>query len=144
MLDIAIVGGGLCGLALARGLNEQGRSFDLFEARTRPGGRILSVPVASGRARLDLGPAWFWPQSHPMLTQLIEALRLHTFEQYDQGTVLSLEDPEKPPVSAAIDGVHGGARRVTDGMASLTDALIAALPRFASSRRPRSEGARSS
>lgn len=46
MLDTAIVGGGLCGLTLARGMREQNRSFAVYEARNRLGGRILSVPSA--------------------------------------------------------------------------------------------------
>ena len=36
-LDTVIVGGGLCGLALADGLHKNGLSFALFEARDRLG-----------------------------------------------------------------------------------------------------------
>jgi monoamine oxidase len=129
MLDVAIVGGGLCGLALAHAVNEQTSRYALFEARGRLGGRILSVSTGDDGPRLDLGPTWFWPQSNPLLVRLIEELGLDSFEQHDRGTVLSLEDPEKSPVTAQIDGVHGGARRVEGGMAGLTDALAARLPR---------------
>ena len=60
MLDTAIVGGGLCGLVLARSLRRQGRVVALFEARPRLGGRILSVTGASSGLAMDLGPTWYW------------------------------------------------------------------------------------
>ena len=41
--DIAIIGGGLSGLALARHLARDGCDFQLFEARNRFGGRIHSL-----------------------------------------------------------------------------------------------------
>lgn len=61
MLEVAVVGGGLSGLALARSLHRRGRSFSVFEARDRLGGRILSVK--QGEAGIDLGPTWFWPET---------------------------------------------------------------------------------
>lgn len=42
LLDIAIVSGGLSGLALAHRLHRERRHIGLFEARARLGGRILS------------------------------------------------------------------------------------------------------
>ena len=44
--DVAIVGGGLAGLNAARQLQRQGVDFQLFEARDRFGGRILTVDAA--------------------------------------------------------------------------------------------------
>ncbi len=126
MLDTAIVGGGLSGLALARRMQKQGRECAVFEARDRLGGRILSVPV-DGMA-LDLGPAWYWPQSQPRMARLIAELGLTHFPQHDQGTVLSLNDPDKAPQAYPTDGVHGGARRLEGGMASLIQALAANFP----------------
>ena len=37
MLDVAIVGSGLCGLALAESLQAQGVDYAMFEARQRAG-----------------------------------------------------------------------------------------------------------
>jgi monoamine oxidase len=58
MLNVAIVGGGLCGLALARNLQRRGREFAVFEARNRLGGRIFTAPGAGGGG-IDLGAGWF-------------------------------------------------------------------------------------
>jgi monoamine oxidase len=127
VLDVAIAGGGLSGLALARALHAEGGSFGLFEARDRLGGRVLSVR-ADGAARLDLGAGWFWPQSHPRVAALIGQMGLESFEQYDRGTLLSLADPEKPATEARLENVHSGARRISGGMAGLTESIAASLP----------------
>ena len=126
MLDTAIVGGGLSGLALARSMQKQGRDCAVFEARDRVGGRILSVPV-DGMA-LDLGPAWYWPHTQPRMTRLVAELRLVHFAQHDEGTVLSLNDPDKAPQPYPTDGLHGGAQRLEGGMASLVQSLTVNLP----------------
>ena len=128
MLDTAIVGGGLCGLALARELHEQGRPFAVFEARSRLGGRILCAPAANGTTRVDLGPTWFWPQSQPLMTKLVAELGLSSFEQHDRGIVLALTDPDKPAETTQTEGVHDGARRLAGGMVSLIDAIAERLP----------------
>ena len=93
-IDIAVVGAGLCGLALARTLHARSQNFLLFEARARLGGRILGERSASGMA-LDLGPTWFWPESEPHMAALIEELGLDAFPQHDSGTVLGMRDPNK-------------------------------------------------
>ena len=73
MLDMAIIGGGLCGLVLARSSYLRGQGVALFEARDRLGGRILSVPRGYGGG-LDLGPTWFWPKTQPLIAQLVNEL----------------------------------------------------------------------
>lgn len=126
MLDTVIIGGGLCGLALARNLHRQGRSVALFEARQRLGGRILS---ASGAGMvMDLGPTWFWPATQPLMTGLIDELKLASLEQYDDGAMLHLRDPDKKPERVEGKRVHEGARRLAGGMAAMIDALAAELP----------------
>lgn len=128
MLETAIVGGGLCGLALAAGLEAQGRPFALFEARGRLGGRVLSVASEKAGMRVDLGPTWFWPDTQPGITRLVADLGLVSFPQHDSGTVLRLHDHDKTPVPSENETVHAGARRVEGGMASIIEAIAQKLP----------------
>jgi len=125
-IDIAVVGAGLCGLALARSLHARGQRFLLFEARERLGGRTLGEHSASGMA-LDLGPTWFWPESEPHIAALVAELGLDAFPQHDSGTVLRMRDPNK--TAESLDqGVHGGAQRLGGGMTELVQALAGFVP----------------
>jgi monoamine oxidase len=128
MLDAAIVGGGLCGVALARSLFRQGRAVALFEARERLGGRILSVATSRSGGVADLGPCWFWPATQPLMKSLVAELGLASIPQHDDGSSLHLNDPDKAP--DRIDGrkLHEDARRLPDGMAQLIDVMAKDLP----------------
>lgn len=128
MLDTAIVGAGLCGLALAHGLHRQGRPFALFEARSRLGGRVLSVTSEVAGMPLDMGPTWFWPETQPRISRLVNDLGLQSFPQHDTGEVLNLVDFDKNPDVANRPNLHGGAHRVEGGMASLIQGLAGNLP----------------
>ena len=128
MLDIAIVGAGICGLALGRKLAARGKSFGLFEARERLGGRVHSVHNPTNGERLDLGPTWFWPDTQPAVSRLVEDLGLERFTQYDPGSALLLADVEEPPATRATPRLHAGAQRLKGGMASLVESLAAAIP----------------
>ncbi|HHH9650089.1 TPA: flavin monoamine oxidase family protein [Pseudomonas aeruginosa] len=120
---IAIVGGGLAGLYAAYRLQKMGVAFDLFEARNRLGGRILSTPVG----RLDLGPTWFWPDYQPRMQQLLADLGLETFEQHEQGDAVverGLNEVLRHP------GYRSGntSMRIVGGCSLLIDALAKSLP----------------
>lgn len=126
MLHLAIIGGGLSGLALARAQQQAHESWGLFEARGRLGGRILTVPGQAGQP-LDLGPTWYWPETQPRLTALIAELGLASVAQHDDGTARVLRDPAQPPTTAAVPDLHQGARRLVDGMGALAKALESSL-----------------
>ncbi|MFG1416311.1 FAD-dependent oxidoreductase [Xanthobacter sp. V0B-10] len=128
MLDTAIIGGGLCGLALARHLKRQGRDIAIYEARPRLGGRILTAVSATTGEALDLGPTWYWPDTQPLVTAFLSDLGLPTFLQHDEGTVLHLAEADKSAQPLASQSVHGGARRVAGGMTTLVSALADELP----------------
>lgn len=128
MIDVAIVGAGLTGLALAKSLLAEGLSVTVYEARERAGGRILSDVDSAGGATVDLGASWFWPETEPRVANLIDALGLPHFEQPDAGHVLHLADASKPAEVMPTAGIHGGARRLSGGAYRLVEALMAALP----------------
>lgn len=127
MLDVAIVGAGLCGLSLAKSLRSRRRRFAVFEARLRLGGRILSVAGDAG-SYVDLGPTWFWPETQPLVTRLIGELGLPHFAQYDEGTALHLDEADKVAKRIEDRRFHEGARRVQGGMGALVCALAKDLP----------------
>ncbi|MBO0754181.1 MAG: FAD-dependent oxidoreductase, partial [Bradyrhizobiaceae bacterium] len=128
MLDTAIIGGGLCGLAVARHLQSRGREFSLFEARPRLGGRILTGIGKKTGIAMDLGPAWFWPDRQPLMVQLVADLALQDFLQHDEGAVLHLRDADKNAERIHGNQVHSGARRLEGGMATLIAAVARGLP----------------
>jgi monoamine oxidase len=115
-------------LALARDLAAAGVSFALYEARGRLGGRVLSVPDETSGMRVDLGPTWYWPDTQPTIVALVEELGLRHFEQHDPGTAMLLADGERKPETRTTSNLHSGARRLEGGMASLIEALAAAVP----------------
>jgi monoamine oxidase len=123
-----IVGGGVCGLALAARLQARGEDCLVFEARSRLGGRVLTRTSARAGLDVDLGPAWFWPQTQPLITRLLADLGLKTFPQHDHGAVLHLQGPDKRPEVLEAESVHDDAWRIAGGVGRLVEALAGALP----------------
>jgi monoamine oxidase len=129
LADVAIVGGGLCGLALARLLTTRGVHVQVLEARNRMGGRVLSAHCELTHQDIDLGPTWFWPETEPRITALLAELGLPSLPQHDPGDALWLTDPNRAPERRfEPGGVHAGAHRIQGGAARLVDALAATLP----------------
>ena len=129
MLETAIVGGGLCGLAVAAHLRRRGQDFALYEARSRMGGRILTIDCKISGLAIDLGAAWYWPDNQPLITALLAEENIDSFVQHDEGTALRLKEADKKPEPIKIDGgVHGGARRIAGGAQRTVDALRQKLP----------------
>ncbi|MCA6218618.1 FAD-dependent oxidoreductase [Ideonella sp. B7] len=145
MLDVAIVGGGVCGLALAHSLQARRLDWALFEARERLGGRVLTATGAQGQP-LDLGPTWYWPGHQPSMARLVADLGLDTVAQADDGRVLLLDQAAELPATVTVasataqdadaalpappgqGSLHGGAHRLAGGMGALAAALTRPLP----------------
>src|SRR3546814_4770509 len=96
---VVIIGGGLAGLTAARRLHRAGIDFQLLEARSRLGGRILSAGAAGEAAAdgFDLGPSWFWPAMQPRMAVLIEELGLRNFPQHSDGDAVFQRTPREAP-----------------------------------------------
>lgn len=121
---VAIVGGGLSGITTAYQLAKRGVDFQLFEARSRFGGRILTLESKRSTARFDLGPSWFWPgQSH--IESLIHELGLHRliYSQYSIGD--AIYEPQGAPMQRGVSGISmAGSYRLHGGLSSLINALV--------------------
>ncbi|MDO8776854.1 MAG: FAD-dependent oxidoreductase [Burkholderiaceae bacterium] len=129
VFDVAIVGAGLCGLALARVLTARGLDVQVIEARERLGGRVYTERCEFTGQALDLGPTWFWPDTEPRITALLSELGLASQPQHDPGDALWLTDPNREPERRIEPGgVHAGARRIEGGAGRLVNALAATLP----------------
>jgi monoamine oxidase len=129
LADVAIVGAGLCGLALARVLTARGLRVQVLEARSRLGGRVLTAQCEATEQALDLGPTWFWPETEPRIAALLAELDLSSIAQHDPGDALWLTDPSRAAERRVeAGGIHAGARRIQGGAIRLVEALAAALP----------------
>ena len=134
--DVAIVGAGLSGLYAALLLSRAGTSCVVLERRDRIGGRILSVSAeppsdadGTAGARYDLGPAWFWPDMQPLMSQMVAELGLAAFPQESEGAVL-VERYKLEPPQRYERGFNTEPRsmRLIGGMQSLADAVAARVP----------------
>ena len=123
MSRVAIVGGGLAGVYAAWRLHQAGVPVDLYEARPRLGGRILSTPDSG----LDLGPTWFWPAFQPRITRLARQLGLEVFRQHEHGDALfELAPGQLRRHAGQVSETPGW--RFPHGTIGLIEALAATLP----------------
>jgi monoamine oxidase len=130
--NIIIIGAGLSGLYLAWQL-EQTLPADtrliILEARERTGGRILSPQWGeSAQGRVDLGPAWIWPQYQPRLARLMNELHCRSFRQFTRGNML-YENAERMLQQFGGPSSHDQSYRVVAGTIELIDALQRQLQR---------------
>lgn len=130
MLDIAIIGGGLSGLALAQRLQDTDRSFAVFESSERFGGRILSLPRPQSDAnfKYDLGPSWIWPEFQPRMAHFIEVNHIEVYPQWASGNALYQTHSELPPQAYVDYETYESARRIDGGTYRLVETLLCQLP----------------
>lgn len=125
-VDTIIIGGGLSGIYTAFLLADKKKSFVLLEARSRVGGRILSLEHQGFFA--DLGPSWYWPMNNPKIEALIETLGLKGYPQFETGLG---RFQAKDGYTETIEGypMNPPGWRLTGGMISLVEGLCARIPK---------------
>ena len=137
MLDIAIIGGGLSGLSLARRLQDEQCTFAVFESRDRFGGRIFSLSPPRGKDgtesafRDDLGPSWIWPEFQPRIARFIQQNGIEVYSQWVNGKTLYQTDREMPPQAYVDHSTYESARRINGGAYRLVEVLHQQLPQDA-------------
>ena len=119
--DILIIGGGLSGLIATWQLRYAGKNASVMEARTRFGGRILTIRGDDG-ADCDLGPSWFWP-GQPLVASLLNHFNIPSYEQFADGAVLLQEMDGRIDRTPALSPM-AGSRRIQGGINRLADAIV--------------------
>lgn len=123
--EVAIIGGGLSGLALAAHLQTAGIDYLVLEARSRLGGRIQVARSDTGA--FDLGPAWFWP-GQPRMAALIKQYGLGVFEQYSTGALCFEDETARIQRGQGYAFSMAGSYRIKGGISALVDQLAQSLP----------------
>ena len=119
--DILIIGGGISGLIATWQLRYAGINASVMEARTRFGGRILTVRGDDG-ADCDLGPSWFWP-GQPLVASLLSHFNVPSHEQFADGAVL-LQEMDGRIDRTTASSPMAGALRIQGGITRLSDAIV--------------------
>ncbi|KAL3483603.1 hypothetical protein BJX62DRAFT_249327 [Aspergillus germanicus] len=95
MFDLIIIGAGLSGLQAAYTAQQAGLSVAVLEARDRVGGKIWSVPLASGRGYADLGGAWVNLTLQPRVGAFVKRFGLDTEVQRLEGRAVMQESKDE-------------------------------------------------
>lgn len=107
LIDVAIIGAGFAGLSAAHALLAANKSFRIYEARERCGGRTHTSKL--GGQTVDLGGQWIGPGQH-RIYELVASLGLSTYQQPEHGQAVvdlggraaSFDDPALALSEAAI------------------------------------------
>ncbi len=124
-VDTIIIGGGLSGIYAASLMAARKKSIVLLEARSRVGGRILSLEHQGFFA--DLGPSWYWPMVNPKVAALIQELGIKGYPQFETGLGrLQARDGHAETIAGYPMDPPGW--RLIGGMISLVKGLCARIP----------------
>ncbi|WP_330166902.1 flavin monoamine oxidase family protein [Streptomyces sp. HB2AG] len=121
--DVIVIGAGAAGLTAATALHEAGQRVLCLEARTRVGGRLLSVPVDGGA--LDLGATWFWPGEERVAALTVRS-GAGIFDQYLAGDTVLQDGTGARRLPGNMIDVPS--HRFAGGAQRLASVLAAGLP----------------
>ena len=93
MFDVVVIGAGLSGLQAAYTAQQAGLSTVVLEARDRVGGKVWTVPLASGRGSVDLGAAWINDSLQPRIWAYAQRFGLKVVKQRLEGQAVIQVDP---------------------------------------------------
>ncbi|CAG8903131.1 unnamed protein product [Penicillium egyptiacum] len=99
-VDVAIVGGGLSGLAAAKDVAKAGKTFAILEARDRVGGRVLNAHIFGGEVE-ELGAEFVGPTQDRVLS-LADELGLTTYSTYTTGKSILYRNGTVNPYDADL------------------------------------------
>ncbi|USP78611.1 Amine oxidase [Curvularia clavata] len=85
MFDVVVIGAGPSGLQAALSAQQEGLSVAVIEARDRVGGKVWSVPLASGRGNVDLGAAWINDTLQPRIWSYVQKFGMPVVKQRIEG-----------------------------------------------------------
>ena len=91
MFDVVVIGAGFSGLQAAYTAKQAGLSVSVIEARDRVGGKIWSVPLASGRGFAELGGAWVNDSPQPRVWAYAQRFGLEVVKQRLEGKAIMQE-----------------------------------------------------
>lgn len=94
MFDVVVIGAGLSGLQAAYTAQQAGLSTVVIEARNRVGGKVWSVPLASGRGCAELGAAWVNDSLQPRIWAYAQKFGMKVVKQRLEGRAVIQEDPD--------------------------------------------------
>ncbi|KAE8378160.1 hypothetical protein BDV26DRAFT_304571 [Aspergillus bertholletiae] len=94
MLDVIVIGAGFSGLQAAYSAQQAGLSTAVVEARDRVGGKIWSVPLASGRGYAELGGAWINNSLQRRVWSYVQRFGLEVVTQRLEGKAVMQENED--------------------------------------------------
>ena len=131
---IIVIGAGIAGIAAARGLQDNGASVIIIEARDRIGGRIHTRDLAG--VDIDLGASWIHgTRGNPLLDEM-DRYGLDTLDYEADARFFDIngEEMDLDPLYRAVDGWYGELnryRRRLGGDASVADSVEEFLAEYA-------------
>lgn len=97
MTEVAVIGGGLAGLACAVALAERGIALTVIEGAQQLGGRASSWREPGSGDVVDIGPHIFHTEYHNMLA-LLDRLGTRDLISWQRGEVLTIASKPRPTV----------------------------------------------